>query len=67
MATKKLPDDCMPKCLTCAFFTREKDNDIGECHRFPPTLIPEDDGQCSFSFAYTDSIAWCGEYKRQTN
>ena len=63
----KIPDDCMPACRTCAFFVPDKEGDLGECHRLPPTLLPEVDGGVSFSFALTASDEWCGEYIRRVN
>jgi len=50
--------------MTVAFFKQDKDADLGECHRLPPTLLPETDGGVSFSFALTASDEWCGEFVR---
>ena len=63
----KIPADCMPACRTCAFFVRDKEGDLGECHRLPPTVLPEDNGGASFFFALTASDEWCGEYIRRVN
>jgi hypothetical protein len=52
---------------TCAFFKPDKEADLGECHRYPPTVLPEDNGGVSFSFALTASDEWCGEYIRRVN
>ena len=60
----KIPDDCMPRCSSCAFFKADKNGDLGECHRLPPTLLPEADGGVSFSFALTAIDEWCGEFVR---
>jgi hypothetical protein len=60
----KIPDDCMPRCLSCAFFKPDKEADLGECHRLPPILLPESDGGVSFCFALTASEEWCGEFVR---
>jgi hypothetical protein len=60
----KIPDDCMPRCSSCAFFIPDKNGDLGECHRLPPTLLPESDGGVSFSFALTSTDEWCGEFVR---
>jgi hypothetical protein len=62
-----IPDDCMPACRTCVFFIADKEGDLGECHRLPPTLLPESDGGVSFSFALTAYDEWCGEYIRRVN
>lgn len=40
--SKKIPDDCMPRCSGCAFYVAEKKDKIGECHRYPPVLVPEE-------------------------
>lgn len=63
-SASKIPDDCMPRCGSCAFFKADKNGDLGECHRFPPTLLPEDNGGVSFSFILTATDEWCGEFIR---
>ena len=63
-SASKIPDDCMPMCRTCAFFVHDKEGDLGECHRYPPTVLPEPDGGASFSFALTAIDEWCGEFVR---
>ena len=59
---KKLPEDCMPKCATCAF--GEIDGDGGVCHRYPPSFVSDEDGPQSV-FAVVDANDWCGEYRRR--
>jgi hypothetical protein len=34
MVTKKIPQDCMPMCQSCAFFDREKNDEVGLCRRY---------------------------------
>ena len=63
-SASKIPDDCMPMCLTCAFFKSDNKTEIGECHRYPPISLPEDDGGLSFSFPITAADEWCGEFIR---
>jgi hypothetical protein len=63
-SVSKIPDDCLPHCATCAFFESDKKTELGECHRYPPTLLPEEEGRLSFSFALTASDEWCGEFVR---
>jgi hypothetical protein len=63
---KKIPDDCMPMCRTCSFYAGDKKEEFGECRRFPPQIIPDEDG-VGFSFAITAEDQWCGEYRRATN
>jgi len=65
-AKKKLPDDCLPQCKTCCFYINDNKSDYGECRRFPPMIIPENNG-CTFSFAMTQNNDWCGEYIRRVN
>jgi len=62
-SVSKIPDDCMPRCSSCAFFNPNKNSDIGECHRYPPTLLPDEQG-VSFSFQLTAADEWCGEFIR---
>jgi len=38
-SASKIPDDCMPMCRTCAFFKPDKEANLGECHRLPPTVL----------------------------
>lgn len=55
------------KCGSCRFFQPwEKRNgyqvehNIGECHRYPPQYLGEDDGA---SFPIVQGVAdWCGEF-----
>ena len=68
MARKKaMPDDCMPRCETCAFFAGDPKEDMGECRRHPPTTFPDGDEGLGFSFSITVKTMWCGEFKRQVN
>lgn len=64
---KKIPDDCMPKCATCAFFVADAKEEIGDCRRLPPVVFPDGEEGLGFSFALTQADMWCGEYKRQCN
>lgn len=64
---KQIPDDCMPRCETCAFFVGDQKEDIGECRRLPPVTFPDvGEGLC-FSFGITVKSMWCGEFKRKVN
>lgn len=66
--SKKIPVDCMPRCKSCSFFVTEKNQSVGECHRYPPTLMPDDDGEVAiFTFPITGEDEWCGEFVRFTN
>ena len=39
MPKKSIPDDCMPACISCAFYNCEPKDDLSYCYRYPPTLI----------------------------
>lgn len=62
-SVSNIPADCMPMCLTCAFFKSDNKTEIGECHRYPPILLPDEHG-VSFSFTLTAADDWCGEFVR---
>jgi len=62
-SVSSIPDDCLPRCGTCAFFESDKKTEIGECHRYPPILLPDEQG-VSFSFTLTAADDWCGEFVR---
>lgn len=64
---KTLPDDCMPRCASCAFFVGDVKEDIGECRRLPPAVFPDGEEGLGFSFSLTAKQMWCGEFKRQVN
>ena len=63
-SASNIPADCMPMCITCAFFVPDKNSSVGECHRYPPTILPDDGGGVSFSFPLTSADEWCGEFVR---
>jgi hypothetical protein len=66
MARKKsVPDDCMPRCASCAFFVGDPKEEIGDCRRYPPTTFPDGDEGLGFSFSITVSNMWCGEFIRK--
>lgn len=56
----------MPMCATCCFYIPVDGSDGGECRRYPPLAIAENDN-CTFSFAICIDTDWCGEYQRRTN
>lgn len=64
---KSIPDDCMPRCESCAFFKADPKEDLGECRRLPPIIFPDGDDGLGFSFSMTTREMWCGEFKRVTN
>jgi hypothetical protein len=46
--------------------------DAGECHRFPPVLMPDEGGDklirypwspCDWSWPRTSKDSWCGEFR----
>lgn len=66
MAKKKIPDDCMPKCETCAFIEREPGADAGYCRRYPPQVVATEEGEWS-AYPVIEIRDFCGEYRRRTN
>jgi hypothetical protein len=66
MKKTKIPDDCMPKCETCAFAVIEAAYGAGSCHRFPPIFAADDEGS-GFTFPGIAPLDWCGEFKRKCN
>ena len=61
-----VPDDCMPMCSSCCFYVPVKESEGGECRRYPPIPIVEND-TCTFAFAVCIDTDWCGEYQRRVN
>lgn len=70
MASKQrkqaLPDDCMPKCATCAFFNKEPKDEIGLCRRYPPVVLIIND-EPEMIIPATTPEDWCGEFRRKTS
>ena len=62
---KTIPEDCMPRCGSCAFFVADAKDELGECRRLPPYVLPDGDDGVGFSFAVTVVDYWCGEFKRK--
>jgi hypothetical protein len=58
---KLVPEDCMPRCSTCAF--AELEGEGGVCHRYPPKFVM-DEGEVNTGFPMIVAEDWCGEYKR---
>ena len=52
----------MNKCKTCKYYDRTDDRGMGGCHRYPPTLVTENNEVecCIPDVTDTD---WCGEWK----
>lgn len=66
MPVKKIPKDCMPACVSCAFFFAEPKDDLGFCRRYPPTIVSLDDGFDSI-FPIVEKQDWCGDFVRKVN
>ncbi len=64
---KKIPDDCMPACVSCAFFHAEPKDELGFCRRYPPSLIALEDGDYDCMYPIVDRKEWCGEFIRKVN
>jgi hypothetical protein len=56
----------MPACVSCAFFMCELIEDVGFCHRYPPTII-EIEGDYDSCYPVTSRSDWCGEFIRRVN
>jgi hypothetical protein len=67
MAKKKLPDDCMPACVSCVFFYAEVKDELGFCRRFPPTVLVLGDGEYDCIYPIVEKHEWCGEFIRKVN
>lgn len=54
-------------CSNCFFFVPDPDNnEAGTCHRFPPTVVVDDESPLSiFPMIYSD--AFCGEFYRKVS
>ena len=54
-------------CSTCAFWVPLHRDDLGECHRYPPTVHRPDakpaDARLSV-MPFTDKSDWYGEWQR---
>lgn len=66
MPKKSIPADCMPACVSCAFFMCEPKEDLGFCRRYPPMIIEAEDGYDS-CIPVTARADWCGEFIRKVN
>lgn len=64
---KKIPADCLPACQHCSFFIADPKDDIGFCRRYPPTLIPLEDGEVEATFPVVSRDEWCGEFHRASH
>lgn len=63
---KPIPDDCMPKCGSCAFFQSESGDEAGYCRRYPPKVVSSEEGEYS-AFPVVEVADWCGEFRRLCN
>lgn len=54
------------QCLFCQHFQADVEDSegIGQCRRYPPAWIADEDGPYS-AFALVDESASCGEFKRR--
>lgn len=59
-----IPEDCMPKCRTCAF--GEIEGEGGQCRRYPPAFVVEE-GEVSSAFPVVAADDFCGEFRRKVN
>ena len=54
------------RCEYCRYAEFDAGEEMGECHRYPPTAFV--DGDDSFTiFPHVAKVTWCGEFKRRCN
>lgn len=58
----------MEQCLFCRHFRAdiEDEDGLGECRRFPPVVVADEDGAYS-AFPLIDEEQVCGEFQRKLN
>lgn len=49
-------------CAKCVFFVKGKALGQGDCHRFPPTILPTPKGEAVSIWTPVKDGHWCGEY-----
>jgi hypothetical protein len=50
-------------CLHWSFEAESGSYKIGDCHRYPPTVIATSDyGDCDIAFPQVGATQWCGEW-----
>lgn len=62
MVKKKIEE--VSQCQFCRFFLIEKNEELGECRRNPPSMYVEDD-EVGYSFPVVPLTEWCGEFQRK--
>lgn len=70
MATKRKPKEApedAKKCENCIHGRFEPGDELGYCHRYPPVLLQQEDGEIIYSFAIVPAAEFCGEYCRRTS
>lgn len=58
---KKKPEE-LKQCQSCRFFLIEKNEELGECRRNPPSMY-SDDGEIGYAFPVVPLTEWCGEFQ----
>ena len=56
-------------CGTCRFWAPFHRDNLGECHRYPPTVVgmqqvPDEQGPPMNAMPLTDKTDWCGEWQQ---
>ena len=60
---KKFEDDA-PTCGGCAYFVPDPEDELGECHKNPPSLFSDDRGM-GYCFPSVPANEWCGAFQRK--
>lgn len=58
----------MDQCLFCANFLADVEDEegLGQCRRYPPVVIQDEDGPYS-TFPLVTETEVCGEFRRRVN
>lgn len=58
----------MNTCKTCRFYEEMCKDEVGDCHRYPPTILSISEyDDTSTSFPMVDVNNWCGEWQEVTS
>ena len=54
-------------CWRCKYFQHDpdRDDDTGECHRYPRVGTFADDDEVCFGWPAVEWLDWCGEFREE--
>ena len=52
------------ECQSCRFYLSD-DKESGQCCRYPPDNLTDEDGNVVATFKSTIAAWWCGEFKQR--